>query len=422
MRAVVAVAAALQLAVRAAAAAEPVEVNDPSLAPADLRVPAHPSASALEALGRQLFFDPALSASHARSCASCHDPAHAYGPANARPVQRGGVTLSLEGTRAVPSLRYLHRVPVFTEHYFDEDIDESVDNGPAGGLTWDGRVRSPREQARIPLLSPLEMANASPEAVVRAVAAASYAREFREVFGRDILARSAAAFDAITLALETFQQDPQEFYPYSSKFDAFLRRESALSAAERRGLELFNDPGRGNCAHCHPSTIGSSGAFPAFTDFGYVALGVPRNGRLAVNRDPAYHDLGLCGPLRTDLRERTEYCGMFRTPSLRNVALRRTFFHNGVFHSLRQVLEFYAERDLNPGRWYARDATGTPRPYDDLPAAYRDNVTRETPFDRKPGDSPALSSGDIDDLIAFLATLTDGWSRASARRASLSPP
>ena len=75
------------------------------------------------------------------------------------------------GLRAVPSLRYLQATPQFTEHFYDSDDegDASIDNGPTGGLTWDGRVDRGRDQARLPLLSPLEMANDSPAAVVAAV-------------------------------------------------------------------------------------------------------------------------------------------------------------------------------------------------------------------------------------------------------------
>src|SRR6185436_11872884 len=111
------------------------EVNDPTLDITPAAVPAHPSAAAMESLGRKLFFDRTLSASHRMSCATCHDPAHAYGPPNARAVQLGGKDLREPGLRAVPSLRYLQNVPLFTEHHFDEDVDESIDNGPTGGLT-----------------------------------------------------------------------------------------------------------------------------------------------------------------------------------------------------------------------------------------------------------------------------------------------
>jgi cytochrome c peroxidase len=385
------------------------EVNDPSLDITPAAVSAHPSAAELESLGRKLFFDRTLSASHRMSCATCHDPAHAYGPPNARAVQLGGKDLRTQGQRAVPSLRYLQNVPLFTEHHFDEEVDESIDNGPTGGLTWDGRSTSPRDQARLPLLSALEMANTSIEQVVASVARSPYAPEFRRLFGAEIFASPQAAFAAITHCLEVFQQNPAEFYPYSSKYDAFLRRQASLTPAEKRGLEVFNDPTKGNCASCHPSEIGQNGNFPAFTDFGYQALGVPRNTSLAANRDARYFDLGLCGPLRTDLADRPELCGLFRAPTLRNVALRHTFFHNGEFHTLEQAVRFYAEREVHPEKWYPRDASGVVRRYDDLPEAYRENINTEAPFDRKPGDSPALTDADVADLIAFLKTLTDGY-------------
>ena len=100
---------------------------------------------------------------------------------------------------------------------------------------------------------------------------------------------------------------------------------------------------------------------------------------------------------------------MFKSPSLRNVALRRTFFHNGVFHTLKQVMEFYVERDTDPEKWYPRDGDGSLRKFDDLPSEYHANVNVEPPFDRHPGDKPALSGPEIDDIIAFLQTLNDGY-------------
>jgi len=107
-----------------------------------------------------------------------------------------------------------------------------------------------------------------------------------------------------------------------------------------RGLAAFEDPARGNCAACHLDRASPDGRPPAFTDYEYEALGIPRNDRLADNRDPRHFDLGLCGPIRGDLAAQSNTCGMFRTPSLRNVARRKVFFHNGVYHSLEQVLAF----------------------------------------------------------------------------------
>jgi len=101
---------------------------------------------------------------------------------------------------------------------------------------------------------------------------------------------------------------------------------------------------------------------------------------------------------------------MFLTLSLRNVATRHVFFHNGVFHSLAQVLDFYVNRDLHPERFYPRDAAGRVRRYDDLPARYRANLDNsDAPFNRGPGDLPALTRAQIRDVIAFLGTLSDGY-------------
>jgi cytochrome c peroxidase len=319
----------------------------------------------------------------------------------------------------VPSLRYLQNVPPFTEHYFDDDGDDSVDQGPAGGRTWDGRAQSAHDQARTPLLSPFEMANPSTLSVVAQVEHARYSREFQDTFGAGVFRDPALAFRGVLLALETYQQDAVEFYPYSSKYDAWLRQEAALSDQESRGLAAFNDPARGNCARCHPSGV-RDGAFPAFTDFGYAGIGAPRNAAIPANAEGRYYDLGLCGPWRRDLTDRPEYCGLFRTPSLRNVARRRAFFHNGVLHRLPDVVRFYAERDTRPQNWYPRTADGV-RQFDDLPQVYRSNLDRAPPLDRHAGDAPPLSERDIADIVAFLNTLTDGYEHGKIHGARAPP-
>lgn len=374
-----------------------------------------PDFKAMQALGRQLFFDASLSASGRQSCASCHDPAHAYGPTNDLAVQFGGPDGRTPGLRAAPSLRYRQNVPPFTEHRFDEDIDESIDQGPAGGYNWDGRAASVHAQSALALLSMREMANGTPAALLPRLRAAPYAAQFRAVFGPAALDEAETAFQWATLALESFQQDPAEFYPYSSKYDAVLRGQAKLDAAEQRGLALFIDQAKGNCASCHPASISAStGAFPAFTDHGFINIGVPRNRRLPANADPGFFDLGLCGPERRDLLNQAQYCGAFRTPSLRNVAQRHTFFHNGRFGTLEEVMRFYVTRDTAPQDWYARDAAGRVQRFDDLPDALRGpqaNINTDPPFDRQPGDAPALNEAEIADVIAFLKTLSDGYKR-----------
>jgi cytochrome c peroxidase len=374
-----------------------------------------PSAAALTAIGRALFFDPRLSASGSLACASCHDPAHALASPNGRAVQRGGADRGQPGVRAVPSLMYEQNMPPFTEHFFDAgDEDDGVDQGPAGGTLWDGRAQSAHEQARLPLLSEFEMANSSDDDVVVKVARAPYAAQFRRAFGAGVFADRRRAFKAVLLALETFEESPADFYPYSSKYDAFLRGTASLSAAEQRGLAAFNDPVRGNCARCHPSAM-REGALPQFTDFGFAALGAPRNRAIPANADPGYYDLGLCGPLRKDLAGRAEYCGLFRTPTLRNVARKRVFLHNGVFHALEDVVRFYAERDTAPEKWYPRDANGAVAKFDDLPERYRGNVDRAPPFGEYPGERLRLNDADVHDIVAFLNALSDGYGAVAAR-------
>jgi cytochrome c peroxidase len=379
---------------------------DPTPSPAA----AYARAEAIAALGRTLFFDPALSASGRMACATCHDPAHGFSAPNALPVQSGGLDLHRAGIRAVPSLMYGQDVPSFTEHYFEpeDEGDESVDQGPTGGRDWDGRVDRARDQAALPLLDQSEMANATPGAVVAAVAGAAYASEVRRIYGQAVFADPSRAFAAIAEALEFYQQTPLAFSPYSSKYDAFLRGTAQLTEQEDRGLAVFNDKAKGNCAQCHKSAVTADGRPPLFTDFGFVALGVPRNPAIPANNDPAYFDLGLCGPERHDLAAQAKYCGMFKAPTLRNIALKQSFYHNGVFHTLQDAVAFYVERDTDPRKWYPTAPDGTARKFDDLPIAYQANVTMEPPF----GPRRLLSDADVDDLVAFLRTLTDGYQAA----------
>ncbi|GJH22709.1 cytochrome-c peroxidase [Caballeronia novacaledonica] len=367
----------------------------------------------MTSLGEKLFFDPSLSGSGKLACASCHSPSHAFGPPNALSVQLGGNDMHRPGFRAVPSLKYLQSVPAFTRHFHDSDDegDESVDAGPTGGLTWDGRVDHGSDQARIPLLSSFEMGS-TPARVTAAVKASPYADDFRKAFGANVFDSDDKVFSAVLQSLEAFEQTPEKFYPYTSKYDAFLAGRAKLNDAEMHGLQLFNDENKGNCASCHISQRAKDGSPPQFSDFGLIAIGVPRNRALPVNRNPNFHDLGACGPERRDLTGQDEYCGIFRTPTLRNVALRKTFFHNGIYHNLEDVVRFYVERDTNPEKFYPVSKKGVVQKFDDLPKRYWENINTEAPFDRKKGDKPALDEAEIRDVVAFLDTLTDGYDPA----------
>jgi cytochrome c peroxidase len=362
-------------------------------------IPTEAPLSAQAALGEKIFADVSLSASGRQSCASCHSPDAGHAPDNTLAVQLGGPLLDQPGGRVAPGVNYLSSNTAFR---FD------AEGTPTGGFFWDGRAPSLQAQAAGPLLNPVEMANTSVANLIQKLSRAAYAADFKRVFGADIFARPDDAMARVTLALQRYQLEDADFRAFSSKYDEFLRGRAALSAQETRGLALFNNPTKGNCIGCHPSAKGADGSLPLFTDFTYDNLGVPRNTALAQNADPSFFDLGLCA--RTDLAARTDLCGAFKVPSLRNVALRKAYFHNGRFSTLKDAVTFYVQRDTHPEKWYPVNADGTVRKFDDLPAQYHANVnTTEVPYDRRLGDAPALTDAEVDDVVAFLKTLSDGY-------------
>ncbi|HUL93230.1 MAG TPA: cytochrome c peroxidase [Burkholderiales bacterium] len=352
-------------------------------------------------LGEKIFHDTSLSASGRMACATCHDPAFGHASPFDTPVALGGPALDQPGERNPPSLRYLR---------FNRAFRFDAEGTPTGGFNWDGRANSLADQARRPFLSTNEMANADVGSVISRIAAAPYAGEFKQLFGADILSDPQAAFDRVVFALERYQLEDPEFAPFSSKYDRFLARKATLTDQELRGLVLFNLPDKGNCAACHPGSKPANAPAPLFTDFTYDSLGVPRNMAIGANADPQFFDMGLCGPRRQDLAMRGELCGAFKVPSLRNVGLRKHFFHNGRFDSLEDVIRFYVTRDTNPELWYPPASLTDPLPYSDLPVDLRSNVnTSEGPYNRLRGQAPALTESEIGDLASFLRTLTDGY-------------
>jgi cytochrome c peroxidase len=321
-------------------------------------------------------------------------------------VQTGADGVS-KGKRAVPSLRYLQSVPEFTEE-FVSDKEPNATPGPAGGHTWDGRARAIHLQAKLPLLAPNEMANKSSADVVTRVRNAGYADLMRTLIGTRAQ-NDDDTFLLILLALEAYQREPAEFFPFTSKFDAYLRGQVKLTPEEMSGMALYNAEHKGNCAACHPNER-YKGEHPVFSDWAFEAIGVPRNNDIPANKNARQFDLGLCGPERKDLQYRISYCGKFRTPTLRNVSTRKVFFHNGIIKSLEDAVAFYATRDTQPERWYPRNAkTGAVTIYNDLPKRFHGNINREPPFNRKRGDEPALTEEEIREIVLFLKTLEDGY-------------
>ncbi len=374
-------------------------------------------------VGQQLFFDTNLSASKQMSCATCHDPNNHYAPSNALPVQLGGPSLTTPGFRAVPTLTYKYQTPPYSDNAANPDGVSA--NAPGGGFTWDGRANTLATQVAIPLLSSFEMANTSQAAVVQVVQNASYAALFQQAYGTNVFANTATAFTDIGLALQQYQVEDSSFHAFTSKYDYTVLVELSngkpvtFTAAETRGYAVFLNPTGGNCFACHYNgpMVGGGGAL--FTDFTFEAISPPRNANIPANTTrpglpPSYYDLGLCTAQNPTtphtLPASQQYCGMFKTATLRNAASRQTFFHNGVFHSLTDVINWYNTRDTNPAAWYPT-VNGVVKKFNDLPAAYQANLDSvDVPFDGLPvGGTPHMTAQNVADLQCFLETLVDGY-------------
>jgi cytochrome c peroxidase len=371
--------------------------------------PRNPPLSPAAQVGREMFFDKNLSGSGRLACATCHDPAHAYGPPNGLAVQPGGRTMTASGTRAVPSLRYQEFTPAYADLL--DNPDGISQPGPGGGFTQDGRASTLAAQVSIPLLSPNEMANQDAAEVVSKIQRSVYADRFRAAFGDKIFADGKEAFVKAGEALQAFQLEDPSFHPYSSKYDLYAGNKTggAMTPAEARGFAVYNNPAKGNCFACHYNGAGLNGSSRMFTDYTYAAIGVPRNAEIPANRDHHYYDLGICSRPDHPLPANKQYCGMFKTPTLRNVATRQVFFHNGKLKSLHDVIRFYNTRDTHPELWYPT-VNGVVQKFDDLPAKYWSNIDTQKPLDgRKRGDQPSMSEQDMEDLEAFLGMLTDDY-------------
>jgi cytochrome c peroxidase len=403
--------------------------------------------SAAAVAGKALFSDVTLSASGRQSCATCHVAARAFtaDPAtdHGLPVPLGGVNMDQTGFRNAPSLAYASFTPPF-----------SIASGPTGGFFRDGRASSLAAQAQQPFLTSFEMANHdAAEVVGRLRKSMASLQKFILAFGDAAQGDAETALQDIGLAIAAYETEDPDFHPFSSKFDFWQQGLAQLNGQEQQGLTLFNDPTKGNCTACHPSQRQGYSSHALFTDFTFDNIGVPRNWAIpangrestsAVDAEYAYYDLGLCGPFTPaafDVNARpvfaatTSLCGLFKVPTLRNIAITAPYFHNGVFSTLRQVIEWYVTRDINNnaannpnpvaagpggnpyqavGTFYtAANGTRDLYEYNDLPAAYDANVNiGEVPYTPPTfggGQAPTLASDEIDDIVAFLCTLTDGY-------------
>jgi cytochrome c peroxidase len=351
--------------------------------------------SPLEELGKRLFFDRNLSTPAGQSCASCHAPEAGFtGPdstINATTAIYPGAAAGKFGNRKPPSAAYASFSP---KPSYDPEDETYV-----GGQFWDGRAATLMEQAQGPFLNPLEMNNQDGWEVVQKVKAADYRDLYHEVYGDNSLdvgpLTAEIAFHRIARAIAAYEAS-SEVNAFSSKYDAYLAGRVRLSPAERRGLALFE--GKANCSACHPSQPGEDGSPPLFTDFTYDNVGAPRNPynpfyKMTATVNPEgrhYVDLGIGG-----VRKESAHEGKVKVPTLRNVARRpaedfvKSYFHNGAFKSLEEVVHFYNVRNIRPEEFDPPDV--------------RQNVNRD-----ELGDL-GLTDAEEADLVEFLKTLSDGY-------------
>ncbi len=247
------------------------------------------------ALGRKLFYDKKLSADGTVACASCHSPEAGF--ADPRRVSAGiGGKL---GTRNSPTVLNAAYSPV---QFFD------------------GRAKTLEEQAGGPIANPVEMNLPHEACVTKLNADAEYTKLFQAAFGPGVitmtkLERAIASFERTLLS-------------GNSAFDRYFFGGdlTAMSPAAIRGLELFNNTKKGNCAVCH--RIGAQNA--PFTDgkFHNIGVGFDSDGELT--------DLGRYAQTK-DERDK----GAFKTPTLRNIAQTAPYMHDGRQKTLKDVVDFY---------------------------------------------------------------------------------
>ena len=313
----------------------------------------------LAALGEKIFLDTSLSNPPGQGCVSCHSPKDAF--ADPRRVSLGAVRGRV-GRRNAPSLMYAALIP---SQRLEDTYD---DNGEleyivAGGLFLDGRAHDLLDQVRHPFFDKNEMNLAGAKELAGKFRGGDYAKEFEDLTDKEI---NEKAFEALV----AFLREPM-FRPFNARIDEYWAGDNeALSLSEKRGLDVFQTSG--GCSTCHLTGV-ASWPKPLLTDSGFDNLGAPAIGKI----DPGLGAItGKAGEL-----------GKFKVPSLRNVALTAPYLHNGSIRTLKEVIELYNKRDLEPERW---GVTNYPR-----------TVNHEDMGDL------GLTDQEVDDLVALLAAFTD---------------
>jgi cytochrome c peroxidase len=310
------------------------------------------------ALGERLFFDGRLSADGTVACSTCHDPAHAF--TDTRPTSIG--IKGRVGQRNAPTvLNALYNKTQF----------------------WDGRAKTLEDQAALPIVNPSEMGQPSiNDAVNRIAAVEEYSDAFRNVFGR------APNGTDLVRAIASYERTQ---FSFDSPFDHFMNGDkNAIDDSAKRGWEIFNT--RGRCNKCH--ALSDKKRDPTFFmdhDFHNIGIGIIRHNVVAlackaqklidsgnpidVDQAAIQSDMSVLG--RFLITKKGPDTAAFKTPGLRNVVVTAPYFHDGSQATLWDVMDHYNKGD------------GLNNPYLDE--------------DIQP---LALTETDIDDVVAFMASLT----------------
>jgi len=243
------------------------------------------------ALGRKLFYDPILSGNGTQACASCHSPEFSFSDSVKFST---GITGAIGNRQSMPIFNLAWN---YNQEFF-----------------WDGRVTTLEEQALEPVVNPIEMNNTWVNAVASLQANPTYPTQFNAAFG-------TTTIDSVLVA-KALAQFERTLVSANSKFDRFLLGQESLTINEINGFAIFDDPDRGDCAHCH-----GTASNPLWTDNLYHNNGL----------DATFTDLG-----RALLTGDPNDNGKFKTPSLRNLAYSAPYMHDGRFKTLDEVIDHYS--------------------------------------------------------------------------------
>lgn len=339
-----------------------------------------------EDLGRILFFDVNLSKNRTQSCATCHNPNAGFVDDRDNGVKKmaslGDDGKSL-GDRQAPTASYAKFSPTF---HFDEKAKKYV-----GGQFWDGREATLEGQAGGPPLNPVEMGMSDKKAVVdRLKENTLYVDSFKKIFGADIFKNDDKAYEAMTIAIASFERT-DEFSPFDSKYDRYLKGEYDLTPLEDLGKSIFFSNNNNSCANCHVLK-GEDKEGETFTNYQYHNIGTPANNELRAKNGVKAIDEGLLANSNvSDVAQK----GKHKVPTLRNVAVTGPYMHNGVFKDLKTVVEFYdkynnKDRNIDPE---------TNKPWDE--PEVKDNISLQELKANK------LTDRKVEALVAFMKLLTD---------------